>query len=230
MLITLDPKGIFLKLLGIIFLLLLLNGMGIVTQHYGYHIYGLVKLFNFDLETNIPTLYSVVALLFASLLLLMITREHKQAHQPYAAWLGLMLLFLFLAIDEFASIHEHFSYTLHDSLETSGLFFYVWVVPYGVAFILFSLLYLKFLMRLPSRSRLLFILSGGIFVAGAIGMEMVGGWYHELYGDQTLVYALLYSCEEFLEMFGIALFIYALLEYMLKQFGVLRVEVTKGSH
>lgn len=62
---------------------------------------------------------------------------------------------------------------------------------------------------------------------GAIGFEMLGGRYAELYSNKTILYALLYTCEEFLEMFGVALFIYALLSYIVDEFKLLTVILKK---
>ena len=46
-------------------------------------------------------------------------------------------------------------------------------------------------------------------------MESVGGWYFSLHGEmEDLSYSLLVAAEEFLEMSGIILFIYALLDYL----------------
>jgi hypothetical protein len=49
---------------------------------------------------------------------------------------------------------------------------------------------------------------------GALGMEMVDGYYASLYGDNNFVYVVLTTIEEFFEMVGIAVFIYALLSYI----------------
>ena len=45
-------------------------------------------------------------------------------------------------------------------------------------------------------------------------MEMVGGYYLTFYGKHNITYAILMTIEEFLEMLGIVVFIYALLSYM----------------
>ena len=63
--VDLLKKEIFIKLVYFILFLLLANITGIVFKLYvGYeYIYGLVPLFNFDTEKNIPTLYSVPAVI-----------------------------------------------------------------------------------------------------------------------------------------------------------------------
>jgi hypothetical protein len=51
-------------------------------------------------------------------------------------------------------------------------------------------------------------------VGGALGMEMVCGYYADAVGQRNLIYGLLASVEEILEMVGVIVFIYALLSYI----------------
>ena len=61
---------------------------------------------------------------------------------------------------------------------------------------------------------MLFIIAGCLYVSGALGMEMVGGNYRDMVGEVDLNYGLITSFEETLEMAGIILFIYGLLDYL----------------
>ena len=63
-------------------------------------------------------------------------------------------------------------------------------------------------------------MAGAIYIGGAIGMEMLGGYFVEVYGQKSFVYFLISTIEEFLEMFGIAVFIYALLSYITNHIDV----------
>ncbi len=80
-------------------------------------------------------------------------------------------------------------------------------------------------MSLPKKIMILFIVSGTTFVAGAIGFEMLCGRHHALYGKNDLVYSIFYTCEEFLEMLGIVIFIYTLLLYIASQFKLLTISI-----
>ena len=60
------------------------------------------------------------------------------------------------------------------------------------------LLYLRFLMQLPKRTMIMFIVPGAIYVIGAIGFEMLGGQERELYGH-TFLYYVLSTFEELFE-------------------------------
>jgi hypothetical protein len=67
---------------------------------------------------------------------------------------------------------------------------------------------------LNETERLGFIRADVIYVAGAIGMEILNGRYASEYGYDALQYAMLTLVEETLEMTGIALFIQTLLHYL----------------
>ncbi len=229
MYIEVHPREVFTKLLYLIFILLFLNIIGIISKFYFSHgfVYGLIPLFDFDTEKNIPTFYSSFALLFSSVLLLIITIYHKRNSSAYLSWLGLAFIFLFLSMDEFITIHEKFTELVRELLNTSGVFYYAWIIPYGVALIAFLIAYLKFLANLPRNTMILFVLSGITFISGAIGFEMLGGWYAELYGENNFAFSLFYTCEEFLEMLGIVIFIYTLLRYINSQFKTLTITVNE---
>src|SRR5690606_19893923 len=100
----------------------------------------------------------------------------------------------------------------------SGYFYYAWIVPYGIAVVLLFALLLPFLKKLRKRTRVLFLLSGTIFISGAIGFEMLGGNVIQSQGPGAL-FSFFYTCEELLEMLGSSLFIYALLDYITQTFG-----------
>ena len=81
----------------------------------------------------------------------------------------------------------------------------------------FAAAYFPFLLRLPKRTAIGLVVSGAIFVGGAIGIEAISAAVYEAAAQlerRPLEYYLLYSLEEFMEMFGIALFIFYALDYL----------------
>jgi len=188
--------------------------MHIATQlavFYLHDFYGLAQLFDLNGEWNVPAMYSAFALFVCSVLLARITvRQHQHGFTAALPWAGLAAIFFFLSLDEAKGYHERLTLPLRTSLHTSGLFYYAWVIPYGVALLVLLLLYFKFLLALPPRIRWLFIISGIIYVSGAMGLEMVGGWYVELYGKGTLLEVGFTMLEEFCEMAGVVLFMHAI--------------------
>ena len=101
--IGLKPFTVLKILIFFIFFLLTANIFGLVFKYFFDHdyIYGLVPLFNFDTEKNIPSLYSSLALATVSVLLFKIAFARKKAELDNKLWFALSAIFLFLSMDEF---------------------------------------------------------------------------------------------------------------------------------
>jgi len=230
--IEIYPRKILILLLYLILFLLFANITGIISKFYFNHgqVYGLVPLFDFNTEANIPTFYSSLALISCSILLAFIFLAHKRQGSSYKPWRGLSIIFLFLSIDEIATIHEWMNDPIQQLLNTSGLLYFAWIIPYGLALLLLLGIYLKFLINLPKKFLHLFIISGVIFISGAIGIESFCGWYCELLGGihglDNLLYSVFYTGEEFLEMLGIVFFIYTLLSYIVTELNYSTISIT----
>ncbi|MGD2045225.1 MAG: hypothetical protein PVJ80_06830 [Gemmatimonadota bacterium] len=192
-------------------------------------LFGLVYMFSLGAETNVPAFYATFSLLFTALLLAAVgvaSRGDGSVGTMY--WLGLAVVFLFLSMDEMLGFHERLSEPLRSELGTSGLLYYAWVIPYGLGVLGLAAVYLRFLARLPRQTSVRFIGAGILFVSGAIGAEMVGGWVSEQYGNANVGFVAIQTIEEVLEMVGILVFISAILEYSERQFNGLRLYVSSG--
>lgn len=218
--ITFKSQVIFKYLIAVISCLVTLNLIGIFYQYVlnGERASDIIQLFTLNAEANIPSIYSSYALLLCSFLLAIIAKSKHQAKNRYRThWKFLALLFLYLAIDEGASIHEVSIGKTRTILNTDGFFYYAWVIPAIILFSLFALVYLKFVLSLPKKTRSLCVLCAAMFISGAIGVEMICGQIVTLQGsDDNLTYALMATAEETLEMVAIAIFVYALLNYLEK--------------
>ena len=210
-----SPRKILLVLISIIGLLVLANIAGIIlTLAYGQDaVFGLFNLLDLNRERNIPTLFSALQLVIAAVLLLLIGHKHRSNGDSHIAWVLLAAIFLFLAIDETASLHERLSDPIRALIDPTGLLYFPWVIPYSIAVLILLAGFSGFLMRLPTSARRWFFISGVIYISGAIGFEMLSARHKELFGSDNAIYALYYTCEETLEMLGVAIFIYALLRY-----------------
>ncbi|SEL38504.1 hypothetical protein SAMN04487910_2303 [Aquimarina amphilecti] len=209
-------------LVGIIVTLLVLN----ITSYWNLYNNQLdqndffFKKFNFDNEKNVPSIFSSFLLFFASALLLKIAFNNSFINIKKTFWTSLSILFLFLSLDELLRIHEKIGPQFSFLENTSGIFHYAWVIPYGIITTVIGLLYLKPIFKLPRRTLFMFISSGTIFIAGAIGLEMISGWYigQNEYAQQEIRiiprFFILYTIEEFMEMLGITLFIYELIRIL----------------
>ncbi len=63
-------------------------------------------------------------------------------------------------------------------------------------------------------------------MGGAIGVEAISGKQASLHGEQNSTYNLIITVEELLEMAGVIVFIYALLDYISRQFTKLAFQFT----
>jgi hypothetical protein len=223
--LRLSPRRIALVLLAIIAGLL---AGGLLTQYmkffHGHDVqFGFMRLLALDGEGNLPSWYSSVQLLFASAALGIIGLYRRQETNPYGwHWLTLSLLFLCLAIDEASSIHEMAAPPIERWLETAGRLDSVLSIvgtPWLLAAIPFTiivfLVFVQFLWNLPRATMILFIIGGGLYVAGAVGVEDLAGHYLGNPGaSETFTYQIMITVEEGLEMLGIVVFLYGLMTYM----------------
>lgn len=233
--LSLSPRKLFRGLLVCILAIVTISTIAeIVKYRVGitptntYYFQATSRVLYVDSEQSVGTLFSTLQLAAAAMLLAIITRQNWQSRGYRSGrWMLLTIIFVAMTVDEACSIHE---LTIRGmaglrNYFTSGYFFYTWVLL-GIVFVVaFALLYIPFLFRLPRRTARDFVIGGALFVAGAVGMEMIGGNYTQLYGRQTLGFVALATIEETLEMVGIAVFVKALLEYLQLNHRVLTVRV-----
>lgn len=180
------------------------------------YLFGLTDLFNLHFDTSVPTWYASVTLLLCAVLLWIIARAKQQSQDRFSRqWKILSYIFLFMSVDEVATVHEVLGETLKQRLtgETGGFLHYSWVILGGIFVLVFAAAYIRFLLHLPAKTKRLFIVAGFVYVGGALGMEMINARYDALHG-QNFTYEMMTVFEEFMEMTGIAVFIYALMTYM----------------
>ena len=173
----------------------------------------IVSFLSVSSEGKIGTFFSGVALLACALLLGLIAYTMIRDRERHRALWGLLsLIFLYIAFDEMTEVHEEIGPIFGRALGASGLL-HGWVVPGMIGVALIGLVYLRFLIELPKRSRLLFVTAGAVYVFGALGMELVEHWYISS-GTHDLGYRIIGTVEEIFEMGGIVVFVYALLDHL----------------
>ncbi len=195
----------------IILMHLLTQAISIYTGH--DVLMGIIPLFNLNAEANIPTFYSSLLLFFASILLFILGSAYKNIDRWYTKyWYFLATIFLFLTIDEFSSLHERLGEFTKQALNTSGYLHFAWVIPYAVIVLVIGISLIKFLLKLDRTIAKGFIISGAMFISGALGLEILGGKEAFDSGQNSLLFIGLSTIEEILEMSGVLLFIYYLLK------------------
>ena len=223
------PKNLYLSLMAVAALLAIAHICAMIARYIigDDFVFGLVDMFDLNLENNVPTVFSTFILLTSAILLTIISRHARAIKHNARYWMWLAIIFIFLSVDENASLHELFIDPIQEILPSGGIMYVGWLIPYGLVTLVIGLLYLRFLWSLPARTRNLFILSGSLYISGAIGFELLGGWYllprNEI---EDFPYSMIVMAEEFLEMSGIILFIYALLDYLKNQLGNKPVQIT----
>jgi len=207
------------KLVRVLFLIALgllaasLTGQAVRFATGDGHLSGFTPKFNLDAEMNVPTWFASFLFFLAALLLVRVggTEEKRVRGGARRRWHSLALVFLFCSIDEVAAIHEMLVDPVRKALHAGGLLYFSWVIP-GMALVaLLAVVYGPLFLRLPAELRWNFIAAAVVFLAGTLGMEMLGGAYVQQHGPDHFAYALLSNTEEFLELLGQIIFIKALL-------------------
>lgn len=201
---------------------------------------ALTQLVDVDLEANLPTFFNVGLFFMAALLFYLHGKAEEGTHRR--GWFIMAAACIFLGIDEGSQIHEKFMmFTLrlmnHGKQDGGdlGWFYYAWVIPYGLASIALVATLGTWLLKIRPELRKGLLISGAIYVFGAIFLEMAGGklartlpyqdasnfpWLPcRIYDDPGSCwlymeprYIILYTLEETCEMTGLILCIRALLK------------------
>ncbi len=221
---AINPFKIGIVLVGGVVTLLLLSAVVRFSSVPVFDALGLKRFLNVNAEGNLPTTFSGALLLTAAGLLFIATAVRpSQSTRFQRHWLGLGIIFTGLSIDELAGVHELFNSVglllekLGWDAMFQGAFRWPWVVA-GMVFVLaISIVYFRFLRALPIRTQVLFVGAAILFVSGAVAMEMVGAVLAdraEQAARRPFNLEVAIHIEEGLEMLGVVLFIYALLDYL----------------
>ena len=217
--ISINPSRILRVLLFVIAVIVILSTAGQVMA-YNMPDFplrdGIANLFLVSREQSVGTLYSLTMWIAGALLAWAIAHAHRRGGEAsWRHWAALSFLFVLLAIDEQGNLHEQSTEYIRSALNvTGGPLWYTWVVP-ALAFIAaIAIAFLRFVRHLPRFTRHRMLLASLLFLAGAIGLEMLGGWYSSMHGERNPVWVALATLEETLEMVGLTVFVYALLTYI----------------
>ena len=180
---------------------------------------------NLDEEFNLTAIYSGLLLYASSFLLKQIALSCRGG--DIRGWTLLSKVFLFLAFDEVFQVHELFVISdlrryVHPSLAS------IWVIPYGILFVLFAFKFVPFFLRLPRRVATSALISGGVYVTGAIAFEALNSWLVRTgqISRSGFYYELISGFEELFEMLGVIIFLYTLLIELRSRFVRLEYNFT----
>lgn len=123
-------------------------------------------------------------------------------------------LFLYLSLDEATDLHGLLINLVPETLSLqkarSG---FDWVLPGSIIVLLVGLSFLPWLRKLPRRTAFLFLVAAITYVFGGMGLEMVGAFV-EVSEPRSgnFLYTLVSTAEEALEMIGVTIMLYAVLD------------------
>jgi hypothetical protein len=193
-------------------------GQWLKYAHGVKHSFGFIHQFGPDDEANIATWFSSTVMLGCAAFLAYIGHRAPSGWWR-RRWWALAVILLVMSIDETAQLHEMSIECMRGIFGSYGPLHFAWVVP-GAAFAAtVAIVFFRFLKRLPNPTRWLFVLAGLTYVSGALGMEMIDGWYAGKHGVANLGYAYLTVIEEGLENAGLILFTYSLCSYVHRGMG-----------
>jgi len=220
MIIQLSPRNVLRALIIIIALLVLIDSSLNVLQYGLGHdtVFGLVDLMDLGREGSLPTWYASMQLAAAGVLLSIIAVTRIRGREKYAlAWCVLALGFFFMSYDEAVAIHEGWG-RLASFIPKKGIFYFRWVAVGIPLCVILCFFFLGLIRSLSASTRKGTLLSAGIFLGGAVGMELVSGYAVDVLGIRdNLSYSMLNVLENGLELLGIALFIYVLLRHIAEE-------------
>lgn len=180
-----------------------------------------------DGEGNTPAFFSSFILFCSAILFLIIGKLQEERKDRFTSyWKSLSMVFLYLSLDEAFMLHEIINNKLMSTGTFSGAFYFPWVLA-GLTFVVFLVvIYMRFFLSLSTMLKLRLFVASVLFLSGALGMEMVGGNYSYMYGEDNLEYSLITTIEESLEISGILFLIWTLVNYLKKEVGEVSLEFT----
>jgi uncharacterized membrane protein len=120
------------------------------------------------------------------------------------------VVFLFLSFDELFAVHERLMQPVLETFDLPGFLQFAWVPVYAILVMIVALVFLPLWRSLEHGPRWTLTIAGAAYLAGAVGFETLGGAvYTGTEGD--VLYGVLYTMEESLEMLGLVALIYGLL-------------------
>lgn len=226
--LRLVPERVVIWLLAIV-IMLVIAGFSSNYLQYGVEVHyeysdTFIDLFDLDLERNVPTWFSALLLFANASLLALIAFAAFRARDRWRwYWCGLALIFVYLSMDEAASLHERVVVPLREMFHLSGPLYFAWVIPAMVCLVVFACIYLRFALALPRKAFLSFGVAALLYVGGALGIEMLASNYVSHFGSSNFLYGMMVISEECLEMLGQVVFFYALADYMVTRWNSIAI-------
>lgn len=218
--LVITPRRVWAIMVGIILVLIAFQLFHVVSEAMGFtnKLTEYAKhFFNFHSENNFPAFISALFLVLAGILsFIMGYSKGSEGNRYNKKWKVLGYLFVFLACDEAIQIHEVISRGIRSNFgdQLPDFLHYAWVIPYALLVIGAVSYFFKFVWNLPKRIRNLILLAGAVYVFGALGLEVAESYIFSQIGIDNLWYQFLVTAEESMEMLGVTIMCYALVDHI----------------
>lgn len=189
-------------------------------------LYGVIPLLNVDVEGSLSTLFHAAMLVAVAGLAATCGAAARRAGEPRAGiWFLVALAFAYLVVDEATQVHEILILPMNRLLGTAEILVWLWLVPVLPLVAMFGLLVWPFVRGLEPLTRRALVAAAGLYLGGAVVMELVNGWAAARIGTFTVAYrVVLVTVEESLEAAGLIVAIVGLLGHLARRGAIVQVE------
>lgn len=172
-------------------------------------------LFDLGTEANVPTWFATVTLAFLAAAFALAAVLSRAAGSPAVRFVVLAAVAAWLSLDEAAVLHEQLG-RVTDGLRSlfGRLPTFSWVVPGAALGVTAGAALLWFGRDLPHQLRNRLVVAGALFLLGAVVVEAISGLVVEYHGYENLLYLVVNTVEEALEIAGTLLALRAVLSAM----------------
>lgn len=185
--VSADPRSlepVRISIGGLPKILLILVGCAVLTHviaafllHRGVEFPGyrlLFRVVSLDSEVSVATWMSTFLLLFAALAAAVCAGLHRQQRARGAlGWTGVAAALAAASLDEIAQIHEGVNVAAAALVPVGMDLTWPWVIVGGLVVIVLAIVFTPFLVKLPPPVRLWMMIGAGVFVGGALGVELL---------------------------------------------------------
>lgn len=210
-------RGVVVRVLCAITALLIVLQFAAAFVHHelGYdHALGFVPLFDFNLESNVPSWYSSSLLLVAGMVAFAIARATRVHRGRFVAhWVVAGALAVFLSLDEAAMLHELASQALATGGPTADRSWLRMVIVMVLPVLVGAAAYARFLLGIPRTTARGLCIAAAIYLGGAIVVDGLAGPLLPA-GSGPWARVLMHTIEEALEMLGVIAVIAVLLAHL----------------
>lgn len=207
------PDRVLAALLVVIAVLLVVYLGGLALRRAGHDAWNLVPLTDMNQEMSVPTWAAALILAAVAVLLLVVSLSPPEGTTP-RRWRFLGAIAALLSADDVAAYHETWVEPVRNRLDTTGFLLQAWVLPGAALVVLVALSQVGFVRALPRATAIGLCLGAAVFLAGALGMEMVSAKLGDQWRTDSVGYELLVAVEEGLELLGATIVVHALLRHL----------------